>query len=103
MKYRAVAMGSFETGKTPQSFSAHEGTILKWAKMIAEAHQCEVKVFIWEERLISTVAPQASPENPCNYNHEALGQTSERETCPQCGVRLKLARRENVAKSANTP
>ncbi len=55
MKYRAVGMT--REGKQLQSYSAMESTVLKWARMIAEQHGCQVRIYIWEERLIQEIDP----------------------------------------------
>jgi len=57
MKYRALAVGVTQNGVPLQNFSHNEGSLLKWARMIAESHKCPVKIFIWEERLVQTVEP----------------------------------------------
>lgn len=59
MKYRALAVGLVKDGHPVQNFGHARGPLEKWAREISQTEHVEVRIFIWEERLIDSIKPES--------------------------------------------
>ncbi len=57
MKYRAVAVGVIEYGRSVQTFSVHYDGLLTWARTIARKYKCAVEIYEYQETLVGTIQP----------------------------------------------
>lgn len=62
MKYRATAVGLQINERSVQSYATHLSVAQEWARKIAAAHHCTVKIYVYEERLVETIEVSEVPD-----------------------------------------
>lgn len=59
MKYRAIAIGVEKDGKPLQIYAQSLSAVQAWAKEIHQTEKVPINVFVSEERLLTTIYPEA--------------------------------------------